>query len=275
MARDQYRRVVRSWRPIVPLLIPVLLAGCLHNGPKTRSAPPAVTVYPGPGGSEPVPRPPFDDPYLARVPKFAPPPVPVPLPPVPGPYAPIYQRLPVTQPVAFLTIDDGLFRPSEDIPLMQAARIPFTMFLIAPVAASDPAFFAQLERAGGVIEDHTITHPILRGRSYAYQRHQICDAEPTLRQAFGRQPVLFRPPFGDYDRTTLRAVRDCGLKAAFFWTETVNNGHVQYQTDVHRIQPGDIILMHFRPNFVNDVLAALNAIYHAGLVPALLEDYIT
>ena len=37
---------------------------------------------------------------------------------------------------------------------------------------------------------------------------------------------------------------------------------------------GDIILMHFRPAFVEDFLAALRVIYEAGLAPALLEDYI-
>ena len=40
------------------------------------------------------------------------------------------------------------------------------------------------------------------------------------------------------------------------------------------VQPGDIILMHFRPAFVKDFLAALRAIHRAGLTPALLEDYI-
>jgi hypothetical protein len=49
---------------------------------------------------------------------------------------------------------------------------------------------------------------------------------------------------------------------------------VAYQTAEHRIHPGDIILMHFRPAFTSDVLAALNAIHNAGLTPALLEDYV-
>lgn len=191
-----------------------------------------------------------------------------------GPSAPIYSRLPVTQPVAFLTIDDGQVRLPQAIQLMQAADIPFTMFLIAPVAASDPRFFKSLTGAGGVVEVHTINHPTMRGKSYATQRHEICGSIPTLQHAFGQRPELFRPPYGEYDQTTLRAVHDCGLKAAFNWSETVNYGKVYYQTSLHRIRPGDIILMHFRPNFVADVLAALKAIHDAGLVPALLEDYV-
>ena len=69
-------------------------------------------------------------------------------------------------------------------------------------------------------------------------------------------------------------MHDCGLKAAFHWSETARNGKVFYQTSLHKIRPGDIILMHFRDTFAKDVLAALTAIHEAGLTPALLEDYI-
>ena len=191
-----------------------------------------------------------------------------------GAAVPLYLRLPVKQPVAFLTMDDGWTQVPGAAALMRAAHVPFTMFLIAPVAAKNPAFFEELESAGGVIEDHTITHPEMRGKSYASQKHEVCDARTSLEQTFGRKMTIFRPPYGSYDKTTLRAVHDCGLRAAFNWSETVNEGVVRYQTSVHRIQPGDIILMHFRPAFLKDVTAALTAIHDAGLTPALLEDYL-
>jgi len=231
-----------------------------------------VASLPTPAGSPTGP--PGANPYLAKVPKFAPPPVPQPVTVPTGPLAAIYHRLPVNQPVAFLTMDDGFTQLPEGIELMQAAHIRFTMFLIAPIAMKSPSFFKQLEAAGGVIEDHTIDHPEMKGKPYDYQRHQICDARSTEENTFGIHVTLFRPPFGDYDQNTLRAVHDCGLKAAFHWSETVNNGQVFYQTANHHIQAGDIILMHFRPAFVADVLAALTAIHDAGLTPALLEDYI-
>jgi hypothetical protein len=71
----------------------------------------------------------------------------------------------------------------------------------------------------------------------------------------------------------LRVAHGCGLKAAFFWKETVDKGKVRFQ-EGNTVKPGDIILMHFRPAFVKDFLAALQAIHRAGLTPALLENYI-
>jgi peptidoglycan/xylan/chitin deacetylase (PgdA/CDA1 family) len=211
---------------------------------------------------------------LARLPHFAAAPEPEPIHVSAGPRASIFYRLPVTTPVAFLTIDDGLDQLPDDLTVMRAAHVPFTMFLIGPIAAKNPPFFKQLVADGGVIEDHTLTHPILRGKTYAFQKHEVCGARTTLTQAFGRAPQLFRPPFGDYDQTTLQVVHECGLRAAFYWSETVRNGKVFYQTSIHKIRAGDIILMHFRSTFAVDVLAALTAIHPAGLTPALLENYI-
>ena len=151
--------------------------------------------------------------------------------------------------------------------------VPVTLFLTTDAIRDDEKYFDRLRPHGAVIEAHTITHTELRGKSYAFQRHEICGSADRLGARYQRRPVLFRPPFGTKDATTLRAAHDCGIKAAFMWTETVHKGKVRYQQE-HKVKPGDIILMHFRPAFVRDFLAALRAIHKAGLTPALLEDYI-
>ena len=86
--------------------------------------------------------------------------------------------------------------------------------------------------------------------------------------------MFFRPPYGEKNDDTMRAAWSCGLKVGFHWRETVDKGIVHYQAQDKRVHPGDIILMHFRPAFPDDFVAALDAIKAAGLTPALLEDYV-
>jgi len=210
---------------------------------------------------------------LARLPRFGPPPPAVPLPQVPGPRAPWLARIPTDQPVAFLTIDDGWVRTPEVAALFETAHVPVTLFLMIDAIRADPGYFARFQNAGARIEAHTISHPSLRGRPYGQQRHQICDSADQLGAWYGRRPALFRAPFGEHDATTLAAAHDCGMRAVLFWRETVNNGIVRYQ-EGSTVRAGDIILMHFRPRFVDDFIAALQAIKAAGLTPALLEDYL-
>ena len=210
---------------------------------------------------------------LAAIPRFRPAPAPQPVTVPVGPLAGWYSAIPTHQRVAFITIDDGWVKSPKALPLLEAAHVPVTLFLEINAIRSNVGYFAPMRQAGAVIEAHTITHVELKGKPYALQKHEICGSADRLKGFYGRRPVLFRPPFGDKDTTTLRAVRDCGMKAAFFWKETTDKGIVRYQVG-HTVQPGDIILMHFRPAFVRDFLAVLRAIARAGLTPARLENYV-
>jgi peptidoglycan/xylan/chitin deacetylase (PgdA/CDA1 family) len=261
-----------------------VLAALMLGGCATAPSAAAKPLFESPPSSPPPPsfapppsRAPVESPLSAalqaRIPQFAEPPLPIPVRLPPGPEAGWFTHIPTTQPVAFITIDDGQVKHPLAVPLLRAAKVPVTLFLEVDAIKDDPGYFRKLRAAGATIEAHTISHPELKGRSYAYQKHEICDGADRLAALYGQRPTLFRPPFGDKDRTTLRVVKDCGMKAAFFWTATGNDGKVWYQGE-HRIQPGDVILMHFRKRFPDDFLAILTAIHAAGLTPARLEDYI-
>lgn len=228
-----------------------------------QSQPPGSQKPPDPNGPD----------YLKRLPKFDPPPAPVKMSISNGPEAAWISRIQTDQKVAFLTIDDGWTKRPEALPLIQNAHVPVTLFLTINAIKDNTNYFKSLQAAGAVIEAHTITHNGLVGKAYEMQKHEACGSADQLGQWYGRRPVLFRPPGGNKDSTTLKAVHDCNMRAAFFWKETVDRGVVRYQSG-SKVQAGDIILMHFRDAFVDDFIAALQAIKNAGLTPALLEDYI-
>lgn len=234
------------------------------TAPTEHLAAPATRPTPPRGGKGWTAR---DIPVFAA----APPAEPIDLPEAGG--VPYLSRIPTRQRVAFLTIDDGYLSPPEAPGLLAAAQVPVTLFLTTDAIRGHEPYFARLQQHGATIEAHTITHTPLRGKSYAFQRREVCGSADLLGRRYQHRPVLFRPPFGTRDATTLRAAHDCGIKAAFMWKETVHKGKVRYQ-EGRRVRPGDIILMHFRPAFVQDFLAALRAIHRAGLTPALLEDYV-
>jgi peptidoglycan/xylan/chitin deacetylase (PgdA/CDA1 family) len=251
-----------------------------QTGMNTPSPTPTPTPSPTPALSpcytQNVAPPAALQPYLSRIPHFDPPPTPVPvtLPHGTGQAAFAYQ-IPTTQPVAFLTIDDGIVKHPLALPLMQAAKIPVTLFLTTNFIASNKDYFKALRDTGcATIQDHTVSHPDLTTLGYQAVKDQLCQARDNLAAWYGRTPTLFRPPFGNYNSTVLKAAWDCNLRVGFYWRETVDSGHVYYQRDTGHIHAGDIILMHFRAAFPDDFLAALNAIKNSGLTPALLDDYV-
>ena len=212
--------------------------------------------------------------YLKQVPEFRPAPVAEAVSVPHGDSTPWWSRVPTTQPVAFLTIDDGGgTRTADALELIKRAKIPVTLFLNSPAAASYSAYFKAIKDTGASIQNHTVTHRKLKGQTYSFQHKEINDCANRIQEVFGVRPYMFRPPFGEYDAVTLKAARDCGMRVSFFWRQTVNDGIVRYQAG-DTVRPGDVMLMHFRPNLADDLLASLKAIHRSGLTPARLEDYL-
>jgi peptidoglycan/xylan/chitin deacetylase (PgdA/CDA1 family) len=193
-----------------------------------------------------------------------------PLPSTPG-LAPVVSRVPTTDPVVFLTIDDGHTRAPELVEALVELDVPTTLFLNDRPIEHGAEFFRSLPDT--VVEGHTQTHADLRGLPEDRQRAEICGNADTAQRAFGRRPVLFRPPYGNYDEATRRAAAACGMAAIVLWEETVNGSAVSYRS-TPALRPGDIVLMHFRPQLVAELRMIVERIEAAGLRIALLEDYL-
>ena len=175
--------------------------------------------------------------------------------------------------MAFITIDDGWTKDPDVLTVFRALHVPFTMFLTTNAIKSDPKFFAALVEAGGVIEDHTISHPQLIHLSYDQQRHEICDSRDVLTGLYGRAPTVMRAPYGLSNADTLAAAGSCGIRANVFWNEYPVTGPVEYQRP-GGIHPGDMVLMHFDQYLKANLMSTLQAFQRDGITPALLEDYL-
>ena len=191
-----------------------------------------------------------------------------------GSVAPIISRVPTPNPVVFFTIDDGQVRDPAVIDFLRDHKIPVTMFLLPNFLHEDPAYFESIHALGASVQDHTISHADLRTLDSAAQQREICGVLNEYGLRFGAQPWLFRPPDGFFNQSVPVVARRCGIRAVVTWRATMNDGRLDVQGG-GPLQPGDIILMHFRPDLRGNLEVALNAAQAAGLQPAALEQYLT
>jgi peptidoglycan/xylan/chitin deacetylase (PgdA/CDA1 family) len=204
---------------------------------------------------------------------LAPPPTVVPELSTENGLAPQIRRVDTTDRVIFITIDDGQLRDPAVLDYMVGLGLPFTAFLTEPMAKADPEFWQGSQSAWGIIETHTINHPDLLKASEATQRREICEPADTFEELFGRRPTLFRPPYGNSSDSVRRIAASCGYDAVVLWTGSTNNGKLTMQ-DVE-LEPGDIILMHYRDTLradLDDVLARARA---EGFTIGRLQDYLS
>ncbi len=191
-----------------------------------------------------------------------------------GGLIPVITRIDTTDPVVFITIDDGFDKDPRVLSVLESRHVPVTPFLTVDAVRTKPGFFTSVQAiTGQSVQDHTITHPHLSRLDLASQTHEICDAAETLTGFYGGRPWLFRPPYGEYDQTTRKAAASCGMKALVLWDVSLPHAVLRYANGsvLHR---GDIILIHWRANLYRDINVAIDAAKAQGLRVAALQDYL-
>ena len=178
-----------------------------------------------------------------------------------------------SQPVIFITIDDGVYPNEAALTLMRQRGVVASLFLNDAAVRSHYDYFKRWQQAGSTVQNHTVDHPNMKKLPLDRQKQEICDDSTLLHAGLDANPTLFRPPYGDYNDATRQAVAQCGLKALVWWTASVGGGIVHYQTTDH-LNPGDIVLLHFLPSLDKDLTALFAEADARGLKIGRLEDWL-
>ncbi|MEU5507128.1 polysaccharide deacetylase family protein [Streptomyces fungicidicus] len=193
---------------------------------------------------------------------------------------PVFTTVPTEEKILFLTIDDGDEKDPAFLRMMSELKIPYSAFLSDYLVKEDYGYFKEMRDRGAGLHNHTLHHPYLPALSYARQKREICGMQATVEERYGKRPTLFRPPYGNYDRNTLRAAKACGITHVPLWNEEVFVDHWEYREWDRGLHPGDIVLSHFRgredwkgtmPDMIRRFLDKATA---EGYAVARLEDYL-
>ena len=188
--------------------------------------------------------------------------------------APVLLTIPTKLPVVFLGIDDGAVKSKKAEELLKVSGFKATLFLANRFITDNPSYFKTFQQDNQyTIQNHSLTHMLLSGVTYATQKKEICGMADYIEKTYGKRPTLFRPPGGSYDKTTQKAAYDCGMKAIIMWAAKANGGKMDYQQG-NKLRPGDIVLMHFRNEFEADFNSFVQAVNNANLRVEALEDWL-
>ncbi len=161
-----------------------------------------------------------------------------------------------------LTFDDGPgpYTP-QVLDVLERNHVHATFFAIG---AMEQYFGTSTEREirdGDVIGDHTETHPPLATLSAHDQREQLFEQIARVELRGGERPVLFRPPYGSYDATTMKQLSALHLLMVLWSDDTDDYLRPGVRTIVERAlegaHPGAIILLHDAGGDRSETIAAL------------------
>ena len=175
--------------------------------------------------------------------------------------------------------------PGFDEPLIGLLiehQIPATFFVSGRWAARHEV---QLRKLLAVpffeFGTHGYLHAHLPQLDRHLQRQEIKTAVTLLREYFGRQTNLFRPPFGEYDELTLKLLDELGLRFVLWDVVsrdpdlTLSPEHIT-RSVTRKTRPGSIIIFHANgkgkhtKGVIQDVLSELTEI--RGLLPVTVSE---
>lgn len=189
--------------------------------------------------------------------------------------APLY-RLNPDRPEVVLTFDDGPGAYTAQIlDILAAEGVPAAFFwLSGNIGGLHHA--KDVIAAGHQLGSHSVGHPQLTRLSATAVAWEIEHSQAILADAAGQPIVLFRPPYGAYNRDIVAMTAAAGM-ATVMWDvdprdwDRASHPHEIVPAVMAGVRPGSIILLHERRQTVAilpDLIAALReAGYSFRLLP--------
>jgi len=169
----------------------------------------------------------------------------------------------------YITIDDGWTPSAEVLDLMHQTYLPITAFLIANAAKEHLSYWNAFVAAGGMIGDHTVSHPYLTKLTLGQATAQWRQARTALGRWLGQTPAVGRPPYGAFDRRVEVAAARAGLTALAGWSATMSGNRIETWNG-KPLSPGEIVILHWVPGLGRQLTVLLAAIRAQHLNPAPL-----
>ncbi|NWQ43660.1 polysaccharide deacetylase family protein [Bacillus sp. EB106-08-02-XG196] len=109
-----------------------------------------------------------------------------------------------------ITFDDGpnpVYTP-QVLEIFSEAKGKATFFMIGEQMGKYPEVVKQVADQGHEIGNHTFTHPKLSQLSIQDCLKEIEETEKLIEKMAGRKPVVFRPPYLDYNQDTVSLLQN-------------------------------------------------------------------
>jgi peptidoglycan/xylan/chitin deacetylase (PgdA/CDA1 family) len=185
-----------------------------------------------------------------------------------------------------LTFDDGPHRHGTPAVLHALADegVSATFFLVGEQVLRDPGLAAEIVAAGHEVGLHCHRHRLLSRLGPREVFDDLRVAAGAIESATGRRPVLYRPPYGVFNLTALRAAHRRGWQPTLWtrwgrdWERRATPGSIVANL-CRGLGPGDILLLHDADHYAaagswRKTVAALpcllDALREQGLQPVAL-----
>lgn len=142
--------------------------------------------------------------------------------------------------------------------ILKENEIKTTFFLTGFWIEKYPEMVKKIVAEGHELGNHTWTHPHLNTLDKAGIKTELERVHAALTDLGGKEPKLFRPPFGEYSDKVIEAADELGYLTIQWSVDSLDWKDLGKQTIVKRVteklHPGAIVLFHNNGRYTADAL---------------------
>ena len=149
----------------------------------------------------------------------------------------------------------------ELMDILDKYSVKTTFFVVGEWVDQFPESVRALAEAGHEIMNHSDTHPHFPQLSPEDMTRELNACSDKIEAITGVRPILFRPPYGDYDDRSISAIRAAGMEPiqwdvdSLDWKDLPADQIVKRVTE--KVQPGSIVLFHNAAKHTPEALPAI------------------
>lgn len=94
--------------------------------------------------------------------------------------------------------------------VLKENEVKITFFMVGDWIDKFPDAVKKIHEAGHEIASHSNTHPHVNNLSYEKNIQEIEDSNNKIEKVTGKRTNIYRPPYGEYNDTVVKAATDKG-----------------------------------------------------------------
>ena len=137
----------------------------------------------------------------------------------------------------------------ELINILKEYDVPATFFVVGAWVDKYPESVKALHDAGHKVQNHSNTHPYMTKLSEQQMLAELSSCNEKIAAITGEKPLLFRPPYGDYNNAVIKAVESAEMYTiqwdvdSLDWKDTATPESI-CQRVTSKVKNGSIVLFH-------------------------------
>lgn len=153
----------------------------------------------------------------------------------------------------YLTFDEGYENgyTSQILDTLKEKQVPAVFFVTYDYVNRNPELVRRMIAEGHVVGNHTYNHPSMPTVSVSEGAEEILKLHDYVKQNFGYEMTLFRPPMGEFSERTLAMTQQLGYQSVFWsyayqdWDPNAQIGaDAAYEKTTKAEHNGAIYLLH-------------------------------